>query len=108
MLCFDKFFTSVHLWKTQNFGALATCMSNHNNMPAMKEKLQRGQSVFRSTNSGILLTTWRDTKEVIVMSNCHGSKKVRISKKTNTGERQIGNSNSRGYSILPPEDRRST
>ena len=88
VLCFDRFFTSVHLLETLNFPALGTCISNRKNMPAMKEKLQRGQCVFRSTNNGLLCTKWQDTKEVIVLSNCHGPKIVTITKKTKTGERQ--------------------
>ena len=67
VLCFDRFSTSVHLLETLNFPALGTCISNRKNMPAMKEKLQRGQCAFRSTNNGLLCTKWQDTKEVITL-----------------------------------------
>ena len=81
VLCFDRFFTSVHLLETLHFSALGTCISNRKNMPPMKEKLQREQFVFRVTNNGLLCTKWQDTKEIIVLSNGHGPKIVTIYKK---------------------------
>ena len=78
----------MHLLETLNFSALGICISNRKNMPAMKEKLQRGQCVFRSTNNGLLCTKRQDPKEIIVSSNCHGPKIATITKKTKTGERQ--------------------
>ncbi|KAJ8929585.1 hypothetical protein NQ314_017692 [Rhamnusium bicolor] len=88
LCCFDRFFTSVHLLETLNFAALGTCLSNRKNVPIMKEKLQRGQSIFRCTNSGLLCMKWQDTKEVILMSNCHNPDLTTVSKKSKTGERQ--------------------
>lgn len=88
VLCFDRFFTSIHLLETLNFAALGTCISNRKNVPTMKEKLQRGQSTFRCTNSGLCCVKWQDTKEVIVISNCHKPDLTTVSKKTKTGERQ--------------------
>lgn len=62
LLCFDKFFISIHLLETLNFAAIGTCMSNRKNVPTMKEKLQRGQPIFRCPNSDSLFTKWQDTK----------------------------------------------
>ena len=47
VLCFDRFFTSVHLLETLNFPALGTCISNRKNMPAMKDKAKKLNSMVR-------------------------------------------------------------
>lgn len=71
VLCFDRFFTSVNLLETLNYAALGTCMTSRKNLSTMEGKLQWGQSAFRCTATGLLCVKWQDTKEVLLMSNCH-------------------------------------
>ena len=87
-LCFDRFFTSVNLLETCGYAALGTCMSNRKNLPNVQGKLKRGESMFRSNETGLLLAKWQDTKEVLVLSNCHKPETTGILKKTKTGEQE--------------------
>lgn len=80
-LCFDRFFTSVNLLETCGYAALGTCMSNRKNLPNVQGKLKRGESMFRSNESGLLLAKLQDTKEVLVLSNCHKPETTEILKK---------------------------
>lgn len=89
VLCFDRFFTSVNLLETIDFPAFGTCMTNRRNVPKIRGKLKRGESEFRTTNSGLLCVKWQDTKEVLLMSNCHKPDVTTIKKKTKTGEQQV-------------------
>lgn len=88
VLCFDRFFTSVNLLENINCAALGTCMTNRKNVPKMTEKLKRGESTFRCTDSGLLCVKWQDTKEVVVLSNCHQPSLTTVGKKNKTGEIQ--------------------
>lgn len=67
----DRFFMSVDLLKKLPHALVGTCMSNRKNVPAIDGKLQRGQSSAKCTDDGIICFKWQDTKEVLVMSNCH-------------------------------------
>ncbi|XP_067138764.1 piggyBac transposable element-derived protein 4-like [Centruroides vittatus] len=86
VLCFDRFFTGVNLLETINFPAIGTIMANRKNVPGMPDKLKRGEFTFRCTDTRILCVKWQDTKEVLVMSNCHKPDLTKITKKTKTGE----------------------
>ncbi|CAH1985185.1 unnamed protein product [Acanthoscelides obtectus] len=88
VLCFDRFFTSVNLLLTPDYAALGTCMSNRKNVSTMGDKLQKGESQFKCTSSGLLCVKWQDTKEVLLMSNCHKPNLTTIIKKSKTGEQQ--------------------
>ncbi|XP_049308661.1 piggyBac transposable element-derived protein 4-like [Bactrocera dorsalis] len=86
VLCFDGFFTSVNLLETINFAAVGTCMTNRKNVPSITGKLKRGESKFTCTDTGLMCTKWQDTKEVLLMSNCHKPNVTKISKKDKTGQ----------------------
>lgn len=88
VLCFDRFFTSVNLLETLNYAALGTCMANRKNVPTIGGKLQRGQSAFRCTSTGLLCVKWQDTKEVLLMSNCHNPNLTTVTKRTKTGDQE--------------------
>lgn len=88
VLCFDRFFTSVHLLETIRHPALGTCMANRKNIPPMTDKLKRGQSTFRCSNTGLLCTKWQDTKDVMILSNCHKPDLTTITKKNRGGEQE--------------------
>lgn len=66
----DRFFMSVNLLKKLPHALVGTCMSNRKNVPIMNEKLQRGESLAKCTDDGIICFKWQDTKEVLLMSNC--------------------------------------
>ncbi|CAH1964254.1 unnamed protein product [Acanthoscelides obtectus] len=79
---------SVNLLLTLDYAALGTYMSNRKNVPTMGDKLQKGESQFRCTSSGLLYVKWQDTMEVLLMSNCHKPNLTTIIKKSKTGEQQ--------------------
>lgn len=67
----DRFFTSVTLLQTLPYALVGTCQVNRKNVPKMPEKLKRGESTVKCTNDGIICFKWQDSKEVLLMSNCH-------------------------------------
>lgn len=64
----DRFFTSVNLFANLNYACVGTVMSNRRNLPEMKEKVPRGQSIAKCTESGLICYKWQDTKEVIELN----------------------------------------
>lgn len=87
ILCFDRFFTSVDLLHSTNYAAVGTCIATRKNIPKLPEKLKRGQSVFKCTNEGVIFAKWQDTKDVLVLSNCHTNKVVSLNKENKDGTR---------------------
>lgn len=88
VVCTDRFFTSYNLMKNLPFACVGTCMANRKNIPDMKEKLQKGQSVSQSTADGIIGFKWQDTKEVIVLSNCHDNTITTVGRKQKDGTKK--------------------
>ncbi|XP_053958469.1 piggyBac transposable element-derived protein 4-like [Anastrepha ludens] len=86
-LCFDRFFTSVNLLGTINYAALGTIKSNRKKLPVISTKLNRDQCIFRESNTGIMYAEWQDTKDVVVVSNCHSSEISIIEKKLKNGQK---------------------
>lgn len=86
-LCFDRFFTSINLLETLNYAALGTVMPNRKKLPVINVKLNKGQCVFRESSTGLMYAKWHDTKEVIVVSNCHSSGISTIEKKLKNGQK---------------------
>ncbi|CAH2006588.1 unnamed protein product [Acanthoscelides obtectus] len=73
------------------YAALGTCMSNRKNVPSMGDKLQEGESQFRCTSSGLLCVKWQETKEVLLMSNCHKPNLTTISKRAKPVNNKMSN-----------------
>lgn len=67
----DRFFMSVELLKKLPHALVGTCMKKRKNVPEIPEKLVRGASKALSTTDGVICFKWQDTKEVLLMSNCH-------------------------------------
>lgn len=87
--CFDRFFTSVRLLETLNRPALGTVQSNRTFLPMFGNtlpKLQPGESIFKVSNTGLIYMMWKDTRDVLVLSNCHDPDVATVRKKTKTGE----------------------
>ena len=87
-LAFDRFFTSVNLMDTLQFGAVGTCNAARKNLPKAAQRLEKGESEFKCNNNKTLLARWRDTKEVILLSNCHNESSSPIRKKNKDGSRR--------------------
>lgn len=72
MLCFDRFFTTVALVANLDFAAVGTCMSNRKNFPKFeKKKMNKGDCQTLFSDLGVIAHLWKDSKEVLVLSNCH-------------------------------------
>lgn len=85
VVCTDRFFTSYQLMKTLPYACVGTCMGNRKNVPIMKEKLKKGESVSQSTADGVVGFKWQDTKEVLLMSNCHDDTITSVERKQKDG-----------------------
>lgn len=86
-ICFDRFFTSVRLMYDLSFAATGTCIKNRKNVPQHQTKLARGDSKMLATTAGITTSFWQDTKEVVVVSNCHAGEMSEVQRKNKKGER---------------------
>ncbi|KAF2894739.1 hypothetical protein ILUMI_11434 [Ignelater luminosus] len=71
VLAFDRFFTNVKLLNEISFPAVGTAMKGRKNMPVINKKLNRGESKFVCNESSIICAKWQDTKEVMLLINCH-------------------------------------
>lgn len=90
--CFDRFFTSVSLLENLKYPAVGTVQTNRKFLPKFEDdnqkpiKLNPGDSCLRVSNTGLLFTQWKDTKDVFILSNCHDPELGTVQKKTKTGE----------------------
>ena len=84
IFAFDRFFTSVKLMDTLQFGAVGTCNATKN-FPKAAQRLEKGESEYKFKNKGTLLARWRHTKEVILLSNCHKKSSSPTQKKNKDG-----------------------
>ena len=54
MLSFDRFFTSVNLIHTLPFSAIGTVIKSRKNVPKFAKRLEKGESEFLATSSGVV------------------------------------------------------
>ncbi|KFM60564.1 PiggyBac transposable element-derived protein 4, partial [Stegodyphus mimosarum] len=91
-LTFDRFFTSVNLLDNISFPSVGTCISRRKDMPKFSdEKLQKGDSEFLQNRRGTLAARWQDSKEVLILSNCHGPDVIQVKRKQKDGEKVMTN-----------------
>lgn len=88
-LCFDRFFTSTKLINTLPFAATGTAIITRKNMPKFvtDKKRERGESQFRCNQYGTCAVSWKDTKDVTVLSNCHTDETTVVKRKAKDGTR---------------------
>ncbi|CAK9796257.1 hypothetical protein ANTPLA_LOCUS712 [Anthophora plagiata] len=60
---------------------LGTAMSNRKKFPVVNVKFRKEKCISRESNTGFMFVKWHDTKEVIVVSNCHSSDIITVDKK---------------------------
>lgn len=70
-LVFDRFFTSVHLLNTISYPSLGTAITSRKNMPKFDGKLKKGESQFVANEQGTIAVRWQDSRDVLLLSNCH-------------------------------------
>ncbi|CAH2012403.1 unnamed protein product [Acanthoscelides obtectus] len=90
VLAFDRFFTSVHLMDYLQYPAVGTAILTRKDMPKKfkeKRKMNRGECEFLTNQSSSLATRWQDTKEVIVLSNCHSTVMTSVKRKDKSGKK---------------------
>lgn len=88
VICTDRFFTSYNLLKSLPYACVGTFMANRRNVPVIKEKLKKGESIAQSTSDGIIGFKWQDTKEVLLMSNCHDNNITSVERKQKDGAKK--------------------
>ena len=85
MLSFERFFTSVNLVCILPFSAVGTVIKSRKNVPKFAKRLEKGDSEFLATISGVIDSRWMNSKEVIVISNCLLPKTTSINRKQKDG-----------------------
>lgn len=86
--CFDRFFTSVDSMTRLEYPCVGTYMRNRKNVPEFEnKKLSRGDTDFFVTDLRIMATRWQDTKQVLLLSNCHAPTVGKVERKLKTGEK---------------------
>lgn len=90
-LACDRFFSTVALFDKIQFPLVGTVVSNRKGLPATlaktKTNLARGESLFLVNSSNTLITKWGDTKEVLLLSNCHTNAETTVKRKGKDGIR---------------------
>ena len=81
MLSFDRFFTGVNLVCTLPFSAVGTVIKSQKNVPKFANSLEKSESEFLATISGVIDSRWMDSKEVIVIKNCSLPETISINRK---------------------------
>lgn len=71
VIAMDRFFTSVDLLRNSDVALIGTVMKNRKNVPQFSGKLSRSASEYQPSSEGIMVARWMDSKEVVVLSNCH-------------------------------------
>ena len=66
---------------TLPFAAVDTYIKNRKLMPSFITTLKHSESDFKSNNNGTIAIHWQDTKEVLLLSNCHTGSMGQIKKK---------------------------
>ena len=79
-LAFDRYLTLVRLMDTLSFAAVGTCIKNRKPMPSFTTTLKKSESDFKSKNNGTIAVRWQDTREVLLLSNCHTDSMGQIQK----------------------------
>lgn len=85
----DRFFTSVELMKSLPFACVGTVMSNRKNLPSLTKKMVRGESEGKCLQNGIVCFKWKDSKEFMLLSNCHDGTISTADRKTKDGTVKI-------------------
>lgn len=93
-LFFDNYFSSIPLMeflKAENTPACATIRSDRKGLPTLKDgkAMERGDSDFRVSNTGIIYFRWKDSKPVHFISNYHGSEETTIKMKMGDGTKKL-------------------
>ena len=65
---------------TLPFAAVGTCIKNRKQMPSFTITLKKSKSDFKSNNNGTIAVRWQDTREVLLLSNCHTDSMGQIQK----------------------------
>ena len=89
VLIFDKFFASTHLLNSIEYPTVGIYNKNRRDVAKLNAKFTRkGESEIAVRNKGLLCIHWKDTKDVLLMSNCHEPEQTVITRKQKDGLRQ--------------------
>ncbi|KAJ4430236.1 hypothetical protein ANN_22448, partial [Periplaneta americana] len=77
----------VVLKLVESYAAVGTCISNRRNMPKFDGKLEKGQYQHMANTSGTIAARWKDSKEVLVLSNCHRANDIQVLRKKKDGSK---------------------
>ena len=89
VLIFDRFFTSTNSLNSIGFPAVGTYNENRKNVAKLCEKFtEKGESEMACCKEGLLCVHSRDTKDVLLMSNCHEPEETKINRKKKDGSLQ--------------------
>lgn len=71
------------------FAAVGTVISSRKNMPnfVIDKKRNRGEAQFLCNQYGTCAVSWKDTKDVTVLSNCHGNQMTLTNRKSKDGSK---------------------
>lgn len=87
-ICIDRFFTSVNLMNTLPFACAGTIMANRKDLPDLPGKFERGKSIAKSSDDGLIAIKWQDTKEVTLVSNCHNYNIATVDRRLKDGSKK--------------------
>lgn len=88
-LCTDNWYTSValaHELLKRKTHLLGTLKSNRKNNPTdvTKAKLEKGETIARESDTGIVVQKWRDKRDVLILSTKHTDEMETIQRRNDT------------------------
>ena len=100
----DRYYTSIQLFhdlKNLDIGACGTIMSNRLRLDKATEEsisqLGERETLFFKSSTGLILTCWKDSKVVYMLSNHHATDSVAVER--NIGKKEIDKRKKRGEVI---------
>ena len=86
MIIFDRFFTSTHLLNSIEYAVVGTYNRNRKNVAKLSEKFStKDESEMAVCMEGLLCIHWKDTKDVLLKSNCHEPAETTTNRKQKDG-----------------------
>ena len=82
VLISDRFFTSTNLLNSIEYAAVRTSNKNRKNVAQPNEKFtQKGESEMAACKEGLQCVPWKNTKDVLLMSNCRTPEETEVQRK---------------------------
>lgn len=75
--------------KTIPYSTVGTVISNRRNMSQFTKMLGKAESEFRNNLIETIVVCWMDSREVVIVSNCHSNDLIIVKRKQKDYEKKM-------------------